>query len=66
MKTSYYILANIEQHYGGMFPVQVIQLELLGKEELDKNIFSQGHRIIFCDCPPPLTNIRFNSTTEYH
>ncbi|GLB15727.1 hypothetical protein AtubIFM61612_005554 [Aspergillus tubingensis] len=34
-------LDALKIHYGGMFPVQVIQLELLGKEELDKNIFSQ-------------------------
>ncbi|RAK93125.1 hypothetical protein BO79DRAFT_272517 [Aspergillus costaricaensis CBS 115574] len=30
-------------HYGGMFPIQIIQLELLSKEELDENVFSQGH-----------------------
>ncbi|XRM39166.1 Transcription factor [Aspergillus tubingensis] len=36
-------LDALKIHYGGMFPVQVIQLELLGKEELDKNIFSQEY-----------------------
>ncbi|RAH59903.1 hypothetical protein BO85DRAFT_457955 [Aspergillus piperis CBS 112811] len=33
----------LKTHYGGMFPVQVIQLELLSKEEVDENVFSQGH-----------------------
>ncbi|PYH36112.1 uncharacterized protein BO87DRAFT_457684 [Aspergillus neoniger CBS 115656] len=35
-------LDALKSHYGGIFPVQVIQLELLGKEELDENILSQG------------------------
>lgn len=66
MKSNNYILANVEQHYGGMFPVQVIQLELLGKEELDENVFLQGHWFISCGCPPFLTNIRVDSATKNH
>ncbi|GLA85748.1 hypothetical protein AtubIFM56815_009990 [Aspergillus tubingensis] len=34
-------LDALKTHYGGMFPVQVIQLELLGKEELDEDVFLQ-------------------------
>ncbi|PYH74701.1 uncharacterized protein BO88DRAFT_328850, partial [Aspergillus vadensis CBS 113365] len=59
-------LDALKIHYSGMFPVLVIQLELLGKEELNENVFLQGHWIIFCGCPTFLTNIRVDSATKYH
>ncbi|OJJ76329.1 hypothetical protein ASPBRDRAFT_51957 [Aspergillus brasiliensis CBS 101740] len=46
------VLDALKSRYGSMFAVQVIQLELLSKEEPNKDVFLRGDWTLLNDCSP--------------